>query len=196
MRPLGWKSPKDTLHDFIKYGVTYVWQTNNSAYLQSNSGPPFLPGCIRWYARHLCSRIRFFSLYLTHIFPWELHPLFSAAIQLFQYPRYHLYPGKFILLLPIYTTSFFYYQYKLFADNCPYEKRRYRWACSSRLVRAWSSQGEFCEWPLLYANNLFYKKVRSNISHGFTYSILLSTRQTTVAVCRQSDDSDDQTGSL
>lgn len=24
MRPLGWKSPKDTLHDFIKYGVTYV----------------------------------------------------------------------------------------------------------------------------------------------------------------------------
>ena len=25
------------------------------------------------------------------------------------------------------------------------------------------------------ANSLFYKKVRSNISHGFTYSILLST---------------------
>ena len=24
MRPLGWKSPKDTLHDFIKHGVTYV----------------------------------------------------------------------------------------------------------------------------------------------------------------------------
>ncbi|WP_370783522.1 integrase core domain-containing protein [Allisonella histaminiformans] len=24
MWPLGWKSPKDTLHDFIKYGVTYV----------------------------------------------------------------------------------------------------------------------------------------------------------------------------
>ena len=32
MRPLGWKSPKDTLHDFIKYGVTYVWQTNNAEY--------------------------------------------------------------------------------------------------------------------------------------------------------------------
>ena len=37
------------------------------------------------------------------------------------------------------------------------------------------------------ANSLFYKKVRSNISHGFTYSILLSTRQTTIAVCRRSD---------
>lgn len=24
MRPLGWKSPKDTLYDFIKHGVTYV----------------------------------------------------------------------------------------------------------------------------------------------------------------------------
>lgn len=24
MRPLGWKSPKDTLHDFIKHGITYV----------------------------------------------------------------------------------------------------------------------------------------------------------------------------
>ncbi|MEE1376498.1 MAG: integrase core domain-containing protein, partial [Dialister sp.] len=24
MRPLGWKSHKDTLHDFIKHGVTYV----------------------------------------------------------------------------------------------------------------------------------------------------------------------------
>ena len=24
MRPLGWKSPQDTLHDFIRYGVTYV----------------------------------------------------------------------------------------------------------------------------------------------------------------------------
>ena len=31
MRPLGWKSPKDTLHDFIKHGVTYVWQTNMGA---------------------------------------------------------------------------------------------------------------------------------------------------------------------
>ena len=30
MRPLGWKSPKDTLHDFIKHGVTYVWQTNTN----------------------------------------------------------------------------------------------------------------------------------------------------------------------
>ena len=32
MRPLGWKSPKDTLHDFIKHGVTYVWQTNNTRF--------------------------------------------------------------------------------------------------------------------------------------------------------------------
>ena len=26
MRPLGWKSPKDILYDFLDYGVTYVWQ--------------------------------------------------------------------------------------------------------------------------------------------------------------------------
>ena len=32
------------------------------------------------------------------------------------------------------------------------------------------------------ANSLFYKKVRSNISHGFTYSILLSTTSQRLAV--------------
>ena len=32
------------------------------------------------------------------------------------------------------------------------------------------------------ANSLFYKKVKSNISHGFTYSILLSTTSQRLAV--------------
>ena len=29
MRPLGWKSPKQVLNDFLLDGVTYVWQTYN-----------------------------------------------------------------------------------------------------------------------------------------------------------------------
>jgi hypothetical protein len=28
MRPLKWKSPQTVLRDFIRYGVTYVWQTH------------------------------------------------------------------------------------------------------------------------------------------------------------------------
>lgn len=46
---------------------------------------------------------------------------------------------------------------------------------------------------------IFYKLVISDIfvlSYAPTYSNQLSTRQTAVAVCRQSDSSDDQTGSL
>ena len=35
------------------------------------------------------------------------------------------------------------------------------------------------------ANSLFYKKVRSNISHGFTYSILLSTTSQQRPGCQQ-----------
>ena len=57
MRPLGWKSPKDTLHDFIKHGVTYVCQTNISFFCTSIFIVVYLPfrvkdnfiivGCVR-----------------------------------------------------------------------------------------------------------------------------------------------------